>query len=447
MELRVPKRYRAGRRQRRIFGSWKWLRNLLLLLFFGWVAYWVYRHPEQLRQGAKDLRQNLNKQAKVIQETIPTQATPTPDVSNDLVAANTAYQAGDYRRAIESYYKVIKGAPNDLEAHYRLALMLIITSDLGANTEQLQEALEVATKAINADPEAPDGWTIKAMAYVWLGDYGEAIAYALRALELDPNFVQAKALLAESYWKLDRADLAQQNINEALAYLRQVGSASPETIAIVFRTQGYIAERQLERDSAIEAYQTAREAAPYQTYIALELALSYFGNGQTDLAIALLKQSLDANPRDVALMFQLGKIYVNIGDAENGRQTFQRCIEIDPNFAGCLSWLGGLQFYAGEYAQAVRNLELAIENGSKDPDDWWQLGRSHSNMLRCDLAIPIFREGYALVKGNVEQEEKFATGLRDCGAAVEAAPAAPPLPSEATPSGFFTETPPPSATP
>jgi hypothetical protein len=107
-----------------------------------------------------------------------------------------------------------------------------------------------------------------------------------------------------------------------------------------------------------------------------------------------------------------------------------------------------LQFFAGNYPQAISNLERAIDNGSIDPEDWWQLGRSHTFMLRCDLAVPILREGYQQVEGNVDLEARFASGLRDCGAevidnSILSAPTAPAstLPVDVTPAEFFTATP------
>jgi len=433
MQLRTPKRYK--RQRRRLFGSWRWLRNLILLGALGYFAYWLYNNQDLARQRVEEMRGEIGEMQSDLATRIPQQPTPTKDVSDALVEANAAYQTGDFRRAIERYTEVIAGQPNNLEAHYRLALLLIITSDLGVNKPQLEQAVAVANKAINAAPESPEGWTIKAMALAWDGDTGGAIANALQALTYDSQYVQAKAILAESYWRAERFELAQTTITEATDYLREVGSARPETVATVFRTQGYIAERQLDRETAIQAYETARSAAPTHSYIALELALSYFGAGQTTQAIDLLKAALDSNPRDASLLFQLGKIYVNIGDGENGQQTFQRCIEIDANFVPCRSWLGGLQYYAGNYTQAINNLQLAIELGSSDVEDWWQLGRAHANMLRCDLAIPVLREGYARSRGNPDLEDRFAGGLRDCGSFIEGGvPTPEALPTEAEPS-------------
>ncbi|HLA42351.1 MAG TPA: tetratricopeptide repeat protein [Aggregatilineales bacterium] len=447
MNLRTPKRYQRGGQRRRVFGSWRWRRNLILLVILAGFGYWVYYHPDQTRQSVDGIQERLGEFGNDIATRIPQQPSPTPNVGNELVAANAAYQSGDFRRAIENYRMVIAGQPNNLEAHYRLTLLLIITSNLGADQEQMQEALKTAEKTINADPEAPDGWAIKSMALLWADKPGEATAFAQQALEIDPDFVQAKAFLSQAYWEQDRTELAAATITEATEYLREQGSASPETVAMVFRTEGYIAERQLDRETAIKAYEFARSAAPMHSYISLELALSYFGNGQTDEAIALLKNALDANPRDTSLMFQLARVYVFIGDSENAGQTLQRCIEIDSDYPGCLSWLGGLQFFAGNYTQAINNLERAIENGSEDIEDWWQLGRAHANMLRCDLAIPVFREGYQRATGDAERQDKFAGGLRDCGAGLAESSAPVQQPVDATPSDFFTATPDPAPNP
>ncbi|MFP4322445.1 MAG: tetratricopeptide repeat protein [Anaerolineales bacterium] len=430
MELRTPKRYRSGgKRERRLFGSLRWFRNLMLLIFASGAMYWAYNNQLIIREQVLGLQDDASRGIAGVQTAIPRQPTATPDVSNTLVEANSAYQTGNFNRAIELYEQVLAGAPNDVEAHYRLALLWAITSSLGDDEARIQNALDVSQRAIHAQPESPMGWTIRALALVWAGRIGEGIAYAQRALELDPNAVEAKAVLAEAYWRIERRELAVQNIQEAIDYLRTVGSADPETIALVFRTQGFIAERQLDREAAIEAYQIAREAAPYHSYIALELSYSYTGNGQTNEAIELLNRALDSNPRDTDLLFQIGLNHASNGNGQEAQQVFQRCIDLDSSASECYAWLGGLQFFAGSYAPAIVNLELAIENGTDDIEAWWQLGRAHAAMLRCDLAIPILREGYQLAANNADLQRQFAGGIQDCGGTVidPADNAAPPV--------------------
>ncbi len=428
MQLKTPKRYRPNtRRERRLFGSLRGLRNLFLLVLCSLAAYWVYNNQLYVREQVLSMQDDAERGIQGVQTAIPRQPTATPDVANARVEANTAYQTGDFNRAIELYENVLAGAPNDIDAHYRLALLWAITSGVGRDDVRIQNALAVSERAINADPESPKGWTIRALALVWSERLGEGIAYAQRALEIDPNAVQAKAVLAEAYWRIERRDLALQNIQDATDYLRTAGAAEPETIALVFRTQGYISERQLDREAAIAAYEIAREAAPHHGYIALELSYSYTGNGQIQEAIDLLNRALDNNPRNTDLLFQIGLNNVSLGNRDEAQQAFQRCIDINAAAAECYAWLGGLQFYGGSYALAIPNLELAIENGTDDIEAWWQLGRAHAAMLRCDLAIPILREGYQLSQGNVELQQQFAGGIQDCGGTVNVAPSTAPL--------------------
>jgi tetratricopeptide (TPR) repeat protein len=444
MELRVPKRYR--RSQRRVLGSWRNLRNCFFVSLLVVAAYWFYLNQTLASQELRAFRESFYTQLPTLQASLPQAPTPTMDVTGATIDADTAYRTGDFERAIESYRQVIQGSPNLLEAHYRLGLLLLITSDLGENRAKIEEAVQVGDLAINADPEAPDGWAIKAMALVWAGDYGQALAYAQRALELDANFVQAQAFLAEAYWRLDERDLALTTIQAAVDYLRSIGSASSETVAIVFRTQGYIAERNLDRELAIQAYELARQAAPTHSYLSLELALSYFGNNQTDEAIVLLNQALDASPRDPALMFQLGRVYLNVGRNDESLQTLQRCVDTNPAYAPCLSWLGGLQYSQGRYALAIPNLEAAIANGSTDWSDRLQLGLSYNYTGNCNRGLPFLWEGYQLTAANVERQERYASALRECG--VEPTQPTPgPLPSLDPNSGFITPSPEFSPTP
>ncbi len=393
------------------------------------------------RNAVSNIADRAGQQVGDIQISRPS-PTPTPDVEGSLAEAISAYSLGDFERAIEQYRIVISGNLNDVDSHYRLAFLLVMTSSLGSNDAKMQEALEVSDKAINANPEDPRGWAVRAMVLNWLDRPGEAIAYASSALEIDPNFVEAKAYLAEAYWRSSEnpriasssQEIAAATIDEAVEDLRRMGSAPPETIAQVFRTKGWIAERQLDRETAIEYYERALESAPNLGYIALELALSYYANNQTEDGIALLKSALEDTPRDTAILFQLGALYTNIGNGEEAQQAFQRCIEIDPDNDQCLSWLGGLQYASQNYAQAITLLESAITNGSDDPIDWLQLGRSHFYLLRCDLAIPVLNEGYLMTADDTVTQEKFADTLKDCGAALpQIIPTAVPITPEVVP--------------
>ncbi|NJL96119.1 MAG: tetratricopeptide repeat protein [Anaerolineae bacterium] len=416
--LRTPKRYKPGKRGRRVFRSYKWLRNLLLIPALLYAGYLIYYNQSSFRAAMFNLGEQVSDAAE---NAIPPTATPVIDVSNERIEAERTYRLGNYSAAIDNYQVVIQGAPNDILAHYRLAYLLIITSDLGANQEHLDEALSVAKRAINADPEAAEGWAVYAMALVWQDRNAEAISYASRALEIQPDFVMAQAFIAQAYWQSNLPELAEAEITEAVNFLREAGSASPETIAQIFRTQGLIYEGLLERETAIEAYERAREAAPHATFVAAELALSYWGNGQEEIAIEVLSESLTQNPRDTTLLFFISRIYTNLGNASDATQALERCVQINPNDFRCLSWLGGYRFYAQQYTEAIDLLQRAIDGGSNDPADWWQLGRSYYWIGQCEVAIPLFRQGYSISveQENAEQQGRIVEALRDCNATIE----------------------------
>ncbi len=89
------------------------------------------------------------------------------------------YQQGQTEIAIEECKVLAEGRPNDVDLYYRVTYMLVITSSFGRDTARLDEALAYAEKTINANPEKPQGWAIRAMALDWSGDPEKALASAL----------------------------------------------------------------------------------------------------------------------------------------------------------------------------------------------------------------------------------------------------------------------------
>ena len=118
-------------------------------------------------------------------------------------------------------------------------------------------------------------------------------------------------------------------------------------------------------------------------------------------------------------LWALAGAYWRNGNAPKAAEYYQRCLEVDPNNVACLSWLGGLQFTDGDYATAIVNLQHAVELGSEDPTDYFQLGQSESALGRCDLAVPYLQQGYQIaVNKEDEQAQKSLLGvLQSCNVA------------------------------
>jgi tetratricopeptide (TPR) repeat protein len=411
MQLRVPKKYQRSRRRGPFGGPPRWVFRWLLL--FGLIAlgYWLAQNPDEARTQAQNTYDTVSSQVlNTRQDIFPDAPTPTPDVRTDLAECENAYLLGDFEEAIAACKIAITGRPNDVDLHYRLAHTMVITSDNGENTEQLEEAVEIAEKAINAAPEDPRGWIIKAMALDWMREHNMALGAAERALELDPDSILAKAVISNIYRNLEDYERTDATITEAIEQLEQLPDPDNQLVAQVYRNYGRYLVQLAEWEAAIEPYETAYDAMPTHSYIAIELATNvYLSLDLYSQAIAVLERVRTNSPRDAATLYWLSILYGRQGESDAELEVLSICVDANVNYVPCLSTLGQRMFWEQNYEQSLDLLERSTELGSTNPYDWFLLARMHYRNQRCDLAAEPLREGYKLR----QEQDSFEVGLDD----------------------------------
>jgi tetratricopeptide (TPR) repeat protein len=430
MYLRTPKRYRRQRRQLRLF-SRRALLTLLLIPLIGAIGWYLWNNQEKVRSEVipefEDFRNSVRTQVA---------PEPTPTATPDLMAAQSgclsADQQGHIQEAIEQCVTLAEGRPNDVNLHYKVTYWMVITSNFGSDEAQLDRALDFAERTINANPELPHGWAVRAMVLDWQGEPERALSSALQAKSLDENFAPTYAFLGEIYHDLGQSELGLSHLEEAIR-MDTAGLA----VAYAYRTRGLIFSSQGDYESALQPYQVALQNAPNEGYIAVELANNYValsvnqGNpAMLDRAIDVLSATLEKNSSDTMVLFALARVYLNGGSPEKAEEYYHRCLEVDQDNVRCLSWLGGLQWSNGDFATAIVNLERAIQLGSDDPSDFYQLGRSLAALGRCTEAVPYLRQGYqiAIDLGDDRTRQNIISALQSCDELMPGIPAATPTP-------------------
>ncbi len=426
MQLRVPKKYQASKRhRRRLFRSRRWMVLWLVMFTIGYAGYWVLQNPLLARDYMDNFRENVGNEIGDAQTRyFPDPPTATPDVRDEAVEAENAYRLGDYEQAVELYREVVKGKPNDVSIHFRLAYLLLITSGSGSDTVRVNEALQMAQETISANPESSLGWMIQAMALDWGLKHNRALASVQRALEIDPNSIFAKAVLGNIYRNLGDLGLSKATFDDAIAQIQRNG-ADNETVAQVYRNYGRYLSSQADYEGAADAYQRARQAMPSATYITIELAsYVYIDPSETETAINLLEETLDTNPRDAAVLSQLGQLYYGQGVYDRANERFQQCITVNQSYIDCYSALGKLEFFVNtNYGKAIEHLSKATQLGSSDPYDYFLLARSYYRLQppQCEQSAKPLRDGYNLLLENGEtnlvKKDDFLRAFTDCGLA------------------------------
>lgn len=382
MYLRTPKRYQKARRQSLISLRWLWLWLLTpLMAFVGWQ---VYEQRDSLGPPARafidGVMQGAGDQMSTI--TAPTPL-PTGDPAETLVQADAAWRRGAMEEALQVYGAALDAAPNDITAHYRYTLGLIMQG-------RGEDALNAAERTVTANPFSSDAWAIRALALDRADRPEAAVASARQALSINPNNTRAYAFMAEAYLDANQIGLARETIARAL----EIDPASPEAL---FVNGLIIRDADFDFATARDEFQRAYELAPNYPYIAVELAWSEWYLQNYEAAEDILQSVLEQNPQNLDALFAIGFLfYQAYGDPNQAFDYIERCLSAAPENRACLRYMATVQTGLGDSQAALLAYQRLIAAGTDRPSDYLNTGSAYINAGDCASAVPLLETGYAL---------------------------------------------------
>jgi tetratricopeptide (TPR) repeat protein len=415
MYLRTPKRYqRNKRRGMRI--RWRWLPLWIIAPIIIFIGVGIYENremipPDYVDKLFNDLIGEANDQISGESTPVPT---ASPDLTDDLLVAATAWERGAIDDAVVEYAKIAEQLPNDQLVYYRLTLGLIMQA-------KMDEALIVSENGITSQPFAPDAWSIHSMVLNRLDRPTEAIASSLRALELIEMFedvpgisvshARALAFLAEAYLDDEQAERALTLVNDAL----EINPNGFE--AYVVRGRIY-SESYYDFDTALEDFQMAYDLAPNMIYVTIRLArLERYFYEDYEMAVGLYQEIIDLNPGNTLALYDLADYYFRTeGNLGAATQYLEKCIIEAPDNARCHYLLGRTKMRQEDVIGAQAAFEVAY---ALDPDDGY-VNYWIAQTLSCQQAKPYLQNGYTIALNNQDTDlmDAFQFELQNCGEVV-----------------------------
>jgi tetratricopeptide (TPR) repeat protein len=301
--------------------------------------------------------------------------------------ARSLLASGDFGRAEAEISELLKQRPTEAGVH-SLAGMLQSSRGNPAGARQSFEralelspglvealsglvALDIAAKQVEAavarvefelakTPDRPPLLALAAHAYGASGSLPRAEAALRRAVTIDPQFSAGYSLLARLY-------LAQRRLDEARVEFE--GMARRDPSAVEARTMvGVLLEMQNRRadarkwyeetlsiseapvaannlaviyadeginlDAALQLAVAAKQALPDNPAVDDTLGWVYYKKGLASLAIRPLEDSVRKSPNSVNSLYHLGLSYAKVGESAKARETLDRALKLNPNFAG-----------------------------------------------------------------------------------------------------------------
>jgi tetratricopeptide (TPR) repeat protein len=230
---------------------------------------------------------------------------------------------GDYAKAAQLYLELLKTLPDLPLIRERVRAQL---TDIYLKSEDRKRAVEQLQAIIRDDPMNPQ-------AYYFLGSIAseerklpEAVDYFGKTIQLTPDFAQA-------YYEMALAQIQLNKAGEALATLNKARQRFSDNYFLEFCT-GMAYGGQKDYGEAIKHYTSAE----------------------------IMAKATEPSRLTEFFYFQFGAAYERKGDFAEAEKQFQKCLQLKPDFAGALNYLGYMWAEHGMKLEQARELiEKAVK--------------------------------------------------------------------------------------
>jgi len=295
-----------------------------------------------------------------------------------------------------------------------LVLLFLPTADFEADglkaldAKQYEQAAQLFSRAIQADPQDYGAHFHLALAYSLLGKDSEAIPEYQKTLELKPGLYQAELNLGILLVRGKRA-------SEAVPILHAAVQAKPKE----FRPQWHLAEALLASGDAAQAeahYQAAAELDPKSAAAELGLARAQAKQNRLAEAAGHFRKAaeLDANFNDALL--ELAGLYEQNHQPEQAISLYQKF----PANVAAEERLGELLIETQRYADAIPYLEKAVAH-DPTPANRLALATAYQMSHDSEKGLAQLAQAVAAAPESFDLHMRYGRELRDARQFIPAA--------------------------
>lgn len=221
-------------------------------------------------------------------------------------------------------------------------------------------ALHAYTEALRAQPNDAQTRLALGQFYMERGQPDRAIEHCLAALETDPLFTPAYALLGRAYRQSGNLAAAEKTLQKTL----NANPADQESRYALAQTLLAIGRADEAREE-LSKYETIRQQVA-SANLSYETGLARVAEGKFDEAEKVLRESVRLAPKYAPALHSLGMLLLDRGSPEKALPFLDRAVETNPLNAA--TWYGIASAYSktGKMAQA---LEAAKRAAALNEDD------------------------------------------------------------------------------
>lgn len=327
--------------------------------------------------------------------------TPTPFASTWANQGYDLFLQGDVAGALTAFQRASQQQPDNVNYLYEYGRMLIELAD--ADNGYSAQAVAVGDRMIAVAPNDPRSYVIKAKAMVWEDDAANAIPWALRGLEIDPNYAPIHAVLARAYTDIGRYQQGLTFGEQAV----QLDPNDPDThrsYAIALIWVG-------EREAAIQQLEDAVNLNPNLTSTYFELAQQYINQNLEEYGVATYERILSLEPFNAKALLRLCEVYFRVGQDTQAQGYCEDALELNPIYKQAYRQLGMVEFRRRNYEGAIEEFQQCVTLGSEEIQCYYLRGLAHYYLGECNDAWTLLQDSLIRVEGAPE-DDPVLTSIR-----------------------------------
>ena len=228
------------------------------------------------------------------------------------------------------YFQLLAGNPQEaqrlLEAAPARAATFVLPQSLLVQIYLVQNrkdaARSLAAELVAAAPRSPQAWLSLGLVKIASFDLTAAVQHFQRALEIDPNFVDAYIYLAKIWLGSDYLDRAQR----AVARARQLAPENGEVLSMA----GFVRLAFRDFDGARRLFTRAVALSPGLGEPHLGLGIVAFRYRQMSLGLAEILQATLLEPRISLYQSELGKALYQVRAFDKAMEVYDYAKTLDP---------------------------------------------------------------------------------------------------------------------
>ncbi len=348
-----------------------------------------------LLAGCASLQQVSSQDKSLLGRSLPqvtplaSQQDPVADAAYALVVAEIALNQGDTALAVQHYLEVARSQDNP-----EIAERAVRVAVYGQN---LEAAIEAARRWIELDPNRVEARQVIAAIYVRQDKIQEAFTYLdglIRTSELDD---------AELFPPLLGILAREKNANTVLAVSQRIAFEYPER-AYAQYLHGMLAAQNGRSEEALRFLDRSMSIIEIDGVHSAR-AKVLLRLGRPGEAVISLRKAVESNPEDKSLRLTYARLLVDVKQYEAARVEFEKLHQASPDDAELLFTLGLLSLESQRLDDAEKYMMMLVRLKQREGEAQYYLGRINENRKLYEEAIEWYEKVFV-------GEYKFDARLR-----------------------------------